>query len=136
MFENSGSKIRRIAIVTFALTVVGAAITVLVGVLAGGAVGFLTGLLSAAITVFAGWVSAVSLCALADAAEFSEEAAHNSREILKSLQRMGSGESQSNPAAGKNAVAPAHTSAPSVGGYDANRIPAWKRVQMEQENKQ
>ncbi len=132
MFENSGRKLHGIAMVAFALTVIGAVLTLVLSLFAGGA-GFFVGLISAAITVFGGWVSAVNLCAIADAAECSMEAAFTSREILSLLRKMQKGEGlnereHNSPVA----VTPVVSGAPE-GNFDPNRVPAWKRAQQKSE---
>lgn len=136
MFQNSGRKLRGVAMVAFAVIVICALISWVVITISGEVVGFFLGMLSAALTVFAGWISVLNTVAVADAADFAQEAANNSYKILRKLEKMNV--STEEPEKAPEVHVPLATVVAQSGGsaqkkYDVNRIPAWKRVQMEQQ---
>lgn len=122
MFDNSGEKLRGLARVLFFLQVALAGIMLLVSLVAKQ---FLTGVISAAVMIFSAWISAVTITALGDAADYAQRSANYAYEILRRLDKF------SPPAeAPKSYNAPQNNVAAS---YPQGNIPAWKRVEMEKQ---
>ena len=141
MFENCGRKLRIFAYVDFALFVAGG-VAAAIGLGSQGDELILVGILVGILVVFIGWVSTVVTLALAEAAENATEAAYFGEEILREISKLklsnvevtGSGVEVKSKA--KSCFADAEEEkAPSYAAFDTNKVPAWKRVQMEQKAK-
>lgn len=125
MFDNAGEKVRGLARVSFVLQLIVAGISV-IGLLFAGQL--LTAILSAALFALSAWISAVVMMAIGDAADYAERSTKNTYEIMHRLDRLlqnmpdntGYQNVQQNLAA----------------GYPDGKIPAWKQVQIDQENQQ
>lgn len=127
MFENCGRKMRTLGMISFVLCTILAGLMAIIGIVTGS---FLSGLIAGAVYFLAGWVSAINMMAVADAAEYSETAAADTAEILRQLKIMQQS-GQINSVV--SSAAQDHSLAAPAGSFDANRVPAWKRTQMEQE---
>ena len=134
MFENCGSKLRIFAYVDFALFVVGG-VAAAIGLGSQGDSLILVGLLVGILVVFIGWVSTVVTLALAEAAENATEAVAYGEEILEQIRKLNAGEKKTVSKVEKSVFDKFEEMPPAGASFNPNKIPAWKRVQMEQETK-
>ena len=135
MFENAGAKLRVLAYVDLVLFVAG-------GIAAGSYLTFgvdedlfLIGILIAVLVAFVGWINTVTVMALADAAERSSEAVAYGEEILRQIRKLNAGEKKTESKVEKSVFNKFEETPPVGASFNPNKIPAWKRVQMEQEAK-
>lgn len=120
MLSNAGGKLRVIAVVLFILNVVCAAIYLVVGFDELGVGAFI----ATALLILSGWVSAVAMCALADAAENAKTAAYYAEQIAMYVNKK---ESNAEDAA-KDAVQKA---AEYAVGQPGGKMPTWQRLELE-----
>lgn len=136
MFENSGAKLKGVAIVVFVLEVIGALVT-FIALMGDNEDLIFLWLLIAAAMVFAGWLSALFIYALGEAAESAQKAASYSYEALQIMKKQNA--DPANPTnGGYHAYPPyAPTGAPypqqpQVPTNPNGTIPAWQRVNAQQ----
>jgi len=126
MFENSGAKLRTFGKILFILTIVTGALMLLGSILSAN---IFVGILGAIVYGLSGWIGAVSMVALADAAECSEAALANTNKILAELRMMRNEVPKlvpSAPCEPKNA--------PVEAGFAANRVPVQEPCQQKSES--
>ena len=124
MFNNPGARLRDLAYLSFLLSLLGAVIALVIGLITLKS-GFGGGLIvSAVLEPVIGWVSTIAMLAAADAAENAVVAAENTAEILESLKKNGlyAEETEEEEKVPQN-----------VAVNPDGKIPAWQRVEMERE---
>ena len=135
MFENAGAKLRVLAYVDFALFVAGGVATAIWMAWDGYDDMILIGILLGLLIIFIGWINTVTVMALADAAERSSEAVAYGEEILEQIRKLNAGEKKTVSKVEKSVFDKFEEMPPAGASFNPNKIPAWKRVQMEQEAK-
>lgn len=116
MFHNPGEKLRVFATIQFVLCIICAAVILFAGL---GTMGIAV-LIYAVVMVFSGWISCLSLNALADAAEHAKTAAYYSEQIAMYINRVERSKGETEE---KNE--------PQSAWHPDGKMPAWQRVEQE-----
>ena len=125
MFNEAGTKLRVIAVIYMIVMIV-IAVILLIATIATGA---LTAVISVAVLLLSTWIACISMTAVADAAVYAQNAEYFAQEASRKLDKL----MESNVAGATRTNTNITADATFKGDY--NQIPAWKKVQMEQEQK-
>ena len=121
MFENSGKIVKVLAVISFVLCLIGGAISFIVFAIE---YDILYGLIFAVSAIVGGFISAVCMYALGEAADQAADAARYGRELIMFLNKKEDEKEKAERA--KNPT-------PAPAWNPNGKIPAWQRVEMEKE---
>ena len=140
MYEDIGGKIKGLA---KTVCIIGIVISCIYGVImlfVGGLAGFFAGILIAGIGSLSSWLGTLMMYGFGEMIDAQITAANNTTLILGTLRAGNSGSAQvvsnsapviSGSTSGFYTQTPTFKPQPKPGVYDPNKVPAWKRVEMQ-----